>query len=469
MSADGPDTRYLRVDLGSVFTAAALARSWREGRVEPDEILELDGKRLTFRQACSDDGFLRREVGVLPVSGTRQKRSWREERRFRKEAWRRIVKNGEFGGALLAEKIDRLTAEIENLRTRCTESDNRLAAAGRREKDLVAVLRAGAEDAGELETICKACGDARTDGLGTDALGRSQARVLERLATRLRLSFSASADGSSRILHVPDAKRIEQIVYFHKQAHEETDVARRKLFIERSAWIRELERRISAIGTEVQKAKHSIENERKTSESHLSAKIRYYRNEAVLHGKWRNEVADAFLKEFSSGSRHQVGNVMARRPDWLMAALLSYAPMVAPESVLGIFKSGGLFSGPRCGLLVAWDGLHWSTQTGDPPGFLPWGWSGSCKVVRVAFGFGADVKVGGHTLSVWHTGADNELESFVARVDEANRALPEPTLRNGGTASFRRISSEAIRSIRRLFDETQSVSTPNPESSTSSS
>lgn len=450
MAESSPNTRYLRVDLGSVFTAAALARSWREGRVEPDEILELDGKRFTFRQACSEDGFLRKEVGVLPVAGTPKKRSRREERRFRKEAWRRVVENGELGGALLAERIDRLTAEIENLRTRCAESDNRLAAAERREKDLVAVLRAGAEEAGELEAICKACEDARTDGMGTDALGRSQAGILERLATRLRSSFSALADGSSRILRVPDTRRIEQIVLFHKQSHEETDAAKRRLLNEKNAWSRESERRKVAIGIEIRKAKDSIEKEWKSCESQLSTSIQYYRKEAALHGKWRKEVSDAFLGEPSSGSRHQIGDVWARRPDWLMEAILSYAPMVAPESVLGIFKSGGRFSGPRCGLLVAWDGLHWSTPPGETPGFLPWGWNGVCKIKRGFFGLGANVEVGERTLSFWRAGANNELESFLARVDEANRALPEPTFRNGGAASFRRISSEAIRSIQQF-------------------
>lgn len=468
MSADGPNTRYLRVDLGSIFTAAALARSWREGRVDPDEILEFDGKRLTFRQACSEDEFLRNEIGVLPAFGNPKKRSRREERLFRREAWHRVVKNGELGGVLLAERIDRLTAEIDNLRTRCTESDNRLAAAARREKDLVAVLRAGAEDAGELEAICKVCEDTRTDGLGTDALGKSQARVLERLATRLRSSFLALADDASRNLRVPDQMRIEQIVLFHKQSHEETGAARRQLLNEINAWTRESERRKVAIGIEIRKAKDSIEKERKDSENQLLEKIRSYWKEAALHGKWRKEVSCAFQGKHSSGRRLQVGNVMASRPDWLVQSILSYAPMVSPDSVLAIFKSGGPFSGARCGFLVAWDGLHWSTPTGVP-GFLPWGWHGSCKVVRGLFGLGADVEVDGRTISVWRAGSDNELESFFERVDEANRALPEPTFLNGGAASFRRVSSEAIRSIQRLFNETKSGSTSNPGASTPSS
>ena len=454
MSADGPNTRYLRVDLGSVFTAAALVRSWREGRVEPNETLEIDGKRLTFRQACSEDSYLRQEIGPLPTAGGAAKRSWFEERRFRREAWRRVVEMGDFGPAMLAERIDSLSGEVEQLKKQCAEDNERLEAADRREKDLVAALRTGAEDVGELEAICKACEDARTDGLGVDALGRSQAGVLGRLGERLRTSFSSLADGSTRIVRVPDAKRIEQIVLFHKRAHEEADKAHRKLSDEKLAWTQDLERRKNAVKKEANRAKDAIGKERKAVENQLIAGVRNYQQAAALHGKWREEVSRVFLQEPSSGSRHQVGDVKARRPEWLIQALFSYAPMVAPESVLGIFKSGGPFAAARYGFLVAWDGLHWSMSEEEPVGFVPWGWHGRIKVERGMFGLGADVELDGRSLSVWRAGSNNELESFLKRVDDANRALPTPTFKNGGAESFRRVSALALEMIDSITSST---------------
>lgn len=447
MPFDGPNTRYLRVDLGSVFTAAALVRSWREGRVEPDEILELDGRKLTFRQACSEDGYLRRELGVLPAAGGPQKRSWFEERRFRREAWRRVVEKGDLGPALLAERIDGLSGEVERLKKQCAEDNERLEAADRREKDLVAALRTGAEDVGELEAICKACEDARTDGLGADTLGRSQAGVLGRLGERLRMSFSSLADGSTRIVRVPDAKRIEQIVLFQKMVLKENEADRRKLSDEKKSWTRILEQLKSDVLNETRNAKQSIDDEKRSAEERLNAGIRDFRQTAAVHGKWRETVANAFLGQPSEGKRHLIGDVKARRPEWLVQALFSYAPMVAPESVLGVFNGGGPFAAARFGFLVAWDGLHWSMSDEEPTGFLPWGWIEPIKVVRGRFRLGAEVKLNGRSLSVWRAGSNNELELFLKRVDDTNRALPAPTFKNGGAESFRCISECALNTI----------------------
>lgn len=443
----GPNTRYLRVSLGSVFTAAGLARSWREGRIEPDEILELDGKRLTFRQACSDDGFLRQEIGALPATGGPKKRSWFKERRFRREAWHRVVEMGDFGPALLAERIDSLSREVEQLRKQCEETNERLKAASRREKDLVAALRTGAEDVEELQAICKACEDVRTDGIGVDALGRSQAGVLGRLGERLRISFSSLADGSTRIVRVPDAKRIEQIVLFQKMVLKENEADRRKLSDEKKSWARILEQLKSDVLNETRNAKQSIDDEKRSAEEQLNAGIRDFRQTAAVHGKWRETVANAFLGQPSEGKRHLIGDVKTRRPEWLVQALFSYAPTVSPESVLGVFNGGGPFAAARFGFLVAWDGLHWSMSAGEPAGFLPWGWIEPIKVVRGRFRLGAEVKLNGRSLSVWRAGSRNELESFLQRADEANRALPAPTLENGGAESFRCISECALNTI----------------------
>ena len=65
--SDGPDVRYYWPLVGSFHTAASLARSWREGRISPDEYLELSGHRLTFRDACSGNPWLNKNVGPIPL------------------------------------------------------------------------------------------------------------------------------------------------------------------------------------------------------------------------------------------------------------------------------------------------------------------------------------------------------------------------------------------------------------------
>ena len=447
MSTDGPNSRYLRVSLDCAFTADALARSWREGRVEPDEVLERDGRRLTFREACREDGFLRKEIGPLPDTRPSRRRSWFAERRFRREAWRKVVENGELGPALLAERIDRLSHEVETLEDRCAKNDERLAAADRREKDLVAALRTGAADAEELEAICKACEDARTDGLGMDALGRSQAGILKRLIEKLRASFSALSDESSCIVRVSDSKRIEQIVRFHKEAHEKAESYKRKLAEEKHAWARILKCRKKEVDDAVRDAKESIERARKNAECQLNFGIRNYRQMAALHSKWRNTVSEILFQRPSAGKKHLIGDVRVQRPEWLTQALLSYAPMVAPEAVLGIFKSG-IVNGAKCGFLVSWDGLHWRTSMKRSPGFLAWGWHGRIVVKwEMAYWARCGLEDGTDFGTIFHIGHKNELEPFLEQINEVNQMLPAPSFKNGGIESFRRISALAIKSM----------------------
>ena len=47
MLESGPNVRFFWVAMNSDYSSVSLARSWREGRISPDDLFEAKGKRLT--------------------------------------------------------------------------------------------------------------------------------------------------------------------------------------------------------------------------------------------------------------------------------------------------------------------------------------------------------------------------------------------------------------------------------------
>ena len=447
MSADGPNTRYLRVNLGSVFTAAALARSWREGRVEPDEILELDGKRLTFRQACSEDGYLRQEIGVLPSADGPKKRSWFEERRFRREAWRKIVKNGELGPAFLVERIEHLEQAINSERKRCDEFKNRLLLAERRENNLVSALRSGARDASELEAICTDSNRVRSETGTDDHAHEWPSRVLGRLATRLRSSLLEVTNDASVDIPSPDIERIKQINLFYNETVSEIDSLRRKLSEEQQRWTINLSGRKTIIQKIVREAKRQIESMEQKAQRNLDGAIQNYLQISALQADWRESVSKAFRKTYMYGRRFVIGEPWKQVSSWVSIALFSYAPTIAPESVLGIFVSG-LFKNPQYGILVSWKGIHWRTAEKMQPSFLAWGWMGSITVTRgLLYGSILRLEHGREICTIRCAGPIGEIESFVDQINATNRSIPSQIPETSAKNEMRNVSVQAFQRL----------------------
>ena len=447
MLESGPNVRFFWVAMNSDYSSVSLARSWREGRISPDDLFEAKGKRLTFRQLCQSDPWLHSELGSFPDAPVPKKRSWFAERRFRRDAWRKVVDKGELGPAILAERIDRLAEELETVRSRHAETEKLLNAAQRREKDLLEAIRTCAEDIGELVTIFDTCARTRTVLAVGKNFETSQSRILANLASNLRKAFEDIASGSARVLRKPDTKRIEQIVLFHNEAIIRIEEDLKGLAEEKRKWTDELDSRKREVADSIQRAKNTIHDTEKAAELQLESYIRKYRQSAALHAKWRNLVEKSFLESPRMGERYIIGNPLEVRPDWVSRAIFSYAQTVPPEAVLGLFN-GGFLDGSRFGFLVAWDGLHWKLNADCEPGFLPWGWNGKIVAERGLF-FGAKIVLeNGFTLGeLLRAGPDGEIEAFLRCVAETNEKLPEPSLRNGGSESFRLISSLAIQVV----------------------
>lgn len=145
MSESSPNVQYRRVSLDCVFTAASLARSWREGRVEPDELLEIDNLRITFRQACQENQWLGKAVGPLPEKAKNNRRTWREERRFRRDLWRRLIDDGDYHGInSLITRLDEREREIIELSEKAEVAESARQAAVDEAKRVCALARAEA-------------------------------------------------------------------------------------------------------------------------------------------------------------------------------------------------------------------------------------------------------------------------------------------------------------------------------------
>lgn len=419
-----PNVRYFWVAMNDYYSADALARSWREKRISPDDLFEANNKRLTFRQLCQFDSRLHKELGVLPAEpSVPKKRSWFAELRFRYEAWRKVVENGELVPVKLAKRIDCLSGELETTKQSLLDTQSSLQASHLRVDQLVRALRTGIEDADELVAICKVCEDARTDGMGVDALGRNQAHVLGKLASILRQNFADCADGGMEEFSKPDVKRIEQIGLFHREAMAQIEKERRDLEKEKRKWLK-----LSALHEKW------IEKERRD----LGREKRKWLKLAALHAKWRDEVKQSLLKNPIMESRFVIGDCKNQRSDWISCALLSYSDTVSPDAVLGIFNGG---DGARLGILVAWDGLHWKLEQDATPGFLAWGWEGRI-LVKKRWSSANIYLENGFTLGmVRGLGRARKIEQFLDRIQVTNESLPKPTMKNDV------VSFQAIRSI----------------------
>lgn len=152
MISGGLNTKYLRIELDCVSTADSLARSWREGRVSPDEILEIGGRRLTFRQACSENPWMGEAVGPMPDKDFTRGCSWRKERRFRRDLWRRIVDDGDYHGiASLVRRLDERDKEKNELFAKVESAESARRAAEEEAERSCAIARSEAEAAKKEE------------------------------------------------------------------------------------------------------------------------------------------------------------------------------------------------------------------------------------------------------------------------------------------------------------------------------
>jgi len=437
-----PNVRVVWVKMGSEYSVASLARSWREGRISPDEQFEFVGRRMSFRQLCLNEPWLKLELGLLPDAKTPKKRSWFEEWKFRREAWRKVVDNGDFALFSLVERIERLQQELEVVRCQCHVAEESFASAQNREKNLVAALRVGMEDSRVLASII-ACMSAK-DVLPQGRVDCTQAfQILDRLVENLREGLAEIADASEQNSRNPDLSRIEQIVLFYKVSSEKIEEGRRVLAAEKKACSEKLDRRIKEMQDSARKTRKYLNDEIDRARCQLGALIQHYRQTAALFAKWRQDVERIFFKKPFTGERCVIGERASIPKDWVARAIFSYAQMVAPDAVLAIFK-GGFLSGASLGLLVAWDGLHWKMATDEPAGFLPWGWRGRLTVAR-GFFHGAEIGLDDGTKlgSVWCAGPEGEIEKFLARVDEANDAIPHNHLANDLPGAFCKVSHSA--------------------------
>ena len=436
---DGPNMRVLWVGMGAEYSVASLARSWREGRISPDEQFEFDGKRMSFRQLCLNESWLKSELGLLPDAKTPERRSWFAERKFRREAWRKVVENGELSSFSLVERIERLRQELDEARYKCHVAEDSLASAQDREKNLVAALRIGIEDSRELASIL-----ARMSAKEVLSRGKVDCtpafQILGRLVGNLRDGFVEIVGASVQDLRNPDLNRIDQTVLFYKTSREEIEEARRVFAAEKKAWSEKLDQRKKEIQDSVREAKKYLNDEINKARCHLEALTRHYRQTAALFAKWRQAVEKIFFEKPFTGERCVIGKPASIPKDWVSRAIFSYAQMVSPEAILAMFKSGFL-SGARFGLLVAWDGLHWKMAENEPAGFLPWGWRGKLTVKR-GFFHGAKIGLNDGTKfgSLWCAGPEGEIEEFLVRVDEANDAIPRNHLPNDLSETFCKVS-----------------------------
>ena len=445
---DGPNVKIFWVEMKCEYSAASLARSWREGRISLDAPMEFDGVRMPFRQLCQNIPWLRSELGNLSETLGLKRRSWFEERKFRREAWRRVVENGELGLALLTERIERLSQDLEISRNECHAAETLLEAAHKREKDLVAAIIASVEDARELESIFNVCVRSRVTSSesGVDCLGQYQ--IFEHLAENLLEELSKVVDGSTQNLREPDLKRIEQVVLFYKESKKQIDKSNRRLDAEKREWAKEFTNRKKRIEETARNVTLYVQSEIATAKCQAEALIQHYRQTAALFANWRESVEEVLFEKPCSGTRYMIGRPMSLRKDWVRRAIFSYAQMVAPDDVLAIFK-GGLFLGANIGFLVSWYGLHWRMSRSKSRGFLQWGWTGKLIIKRgILNNVNVSLDSGENLGSIWCAGPEGEIESFLTKVDEANHALPVPSFGNVAIESFRRITSLAAQDIR---------------------
>ena len=440
---DGPNMWVLWVEMGAEYSLASLARSWREGRVSPEAMMEFGGARMTFRQLCLNVSWLKSELGLLPDTAAPVRRSWLDERKFRREAWRKVVENGELGPAILAERIERLSQELERCKSQLFDAEASIELARNREERLVEAIAAGAEDARELATIFNACANSSIMLSSGMTACSGQFLILERLVENLRCALAEGADGSTQGLREPDSNRIGQVALFYRESTEKIEMLRQQLKTERKNWINELDNRKKEIGEAFRKSKRHLQ-EMATEASHqLEAQIQYYRQSAALYMRWVEAVGKAFIDGQGIGNRYIIGSPASRRKDWVSRAIFSYAKMVSPDSVFAIFR-GGVLCGARLGLLVASDGLHWKLERNGSAGFMPWGWNGELTIKRGII-WGATIRLdSGEKLgTILSAGPEGELEKFIEKINEANEMIPPPNVL--------KTTPKALRSIPLLF------------------
>ena len=176
MSESSPNVQYRRVSLDCVFTAASLARSWREGRVEPDEMLEIGELCMTFRQACEENNWLGEAVGPLPTKDENNRRTWRDERRFRRDLWRRLVDDGDYHGInSLINRLDERERENIELTEKAEAAESASQAAEDEAKRVCASARAEVELAKKEEAEARKAETAAKQEAGTARAERRNA------------------------------------------------------------------------------------------------------------------------------------------------------------------------------------------------------------------------------------------------------------------------------------------------------
>ncbi len=433
MSLGVGERLYLRIGIGVEASSSGLAESYFYGRVSPGERLRHGDRELTFAEAVREDAVLQRLVGELPPEAKPARRTWREERRFRREAWRRIVREGDLSLVPYLDRIEETEAELAAAREEAEETGRRLGRTTAAADRLTAALENGAEN---LETFSIVLSRAADRGAGReDADGGEESgiQVLSglagELAARLR-RVSARPD-----VRLPDAeRRIDEIEEFRKATFSEIKAARKAQAAEESRISNYKTKVLSTIRTEEAAAKRRIHDASRSAMDALGRTIRDCARQRAVAGRFIGRIDELV-------SRYVPANVpRIRRRESLpradvVKALALFAPSVSFDRVLALYD-GSWFGRLDAGILLAPDGIHLSN--GEAPTFLPW--SEDVELSSEGAFFGKTIRFGERIVGrLPHASADS-VGAFLSGVNAIAKSLPEPAFVQEGLAAIAAVS-----------------------------
>ncbi len=410
---------YLRIGLGVEASSSGLAESYFDGRVSPRERLRQGNRELTFAQAVREDAVLQRLVGDLPSEAKPAHRTWREERRFRREAWRRIVREGDLSIVPYLDRIEEGEAELASVKEAAAESARQLDRTTMVADRLTAALENGAENLETFSIVLSRAADRSAEREGSDAGTESGLRVLsgltDELATRLR---RVSARPGVRL---PDAeRRIDEIEEFRRATLSEIEEARKANASEERRIADYKTKVLSTIGTEEAAAKRRVLDASRSAMDALDRTIRDCARQRAVAGRFIGRIDELVSRYIPDNVRRIRRRDSLPRAD-VVKALAMFAPSVSFDRVLALYD-GSWFGRLDAGILLAPDGIHLSN--GNAPTFLPW--SEDVELSSEGALFGKSIRFGERIVGQLPHASAGSVEAFLSGVNAIAKSLPEP-------------------------------------------